>query len=742
MLDDAGYSDFGVYGNEFIQTPHIDQLAAEGMRMTSYYANGGICSPTRTGLLTGQYPSEFGMLRQVIQTSHRGIPGGVVLLPEVLKRQGYATGHFGKWHVGHRYPSYLPIENGYDRAVVDHYGVVNDYYNPTFVVDDGKQVTLKKTHATEATTGYALDFIRDSADGQFFVQVWYHAPHRPLNPPSDWAARYPNNARGKYAALISDVDEDVGKILFLLKELEIDGRTLVIVTSDNGATLGDRSAASPFRGGKDLLFEGGIRVPLVARWPGKIAAGVVNDSVVVGFDWYPTLAELAGAPQSTATRGGVSITDVLLENRRVNRSGVVVWESKKDSFSGEPAGFNTTFAVRRGKWKLVYDYDHMIGASPKPYASLYDVVADPRESQDLRNQYPRIVEELLEEYSLWRLSTGLVRHRVGRESRDADVDGTRMAFPCAGSVTLEQDTRFNTSDASMTVFATVELDAYRTDSVIAEKRGSWSMSVNSKGAVVVTAHDGIDRTATLTSGTELELGREYGVTLVYDGYRHDGSRIRLYVNDVLEDEVRGLRSLQVTQSPIVIGNTRLESAPLLGIVDHFNFYLNALTGSEVARMVGRYVGQAALSSHGEGRATGNSPAPPDSFCDMLENYIVCGDPSLALPGPGSEVEFKLTNISELSLVLSQVNVKYDGKDSHASCGKFSPRGGVERAGYPSSYVLEPRSSVYVVCNSGEGASIEFAEGEGDFLELDFEFDYGFGRSVRRASGTLGSFIEE
>ncbi len=742
MLDDAGYSDFGAYGSESIQTPYFDQLAAEGMRLTSFYANGGICSPTRTALLTGRYPSEFGMLRQVIQASHRGIPGGVVMLPEVLKRQGYATGHFGKWHVGHRYPSYLPTENGYDHAVVDHYGIINDYYNPTFILDDGKPVTHTKTHATEATTGYALDFIRENADRPFFVQLWYHAPHRPLDPPSDWAARYPDDARGKYAALISDVDEDVGKVLSLLEELGVEDETLVVMTSDNGATLGDRAATSPFRGGKDLLFEGGIRVPLVARWPGRIAPGVVNDSVVVGFDWYPTLAELAGAPQPATEHDGMSITELLLENKKVKRDEVVIWESKKDSYPGEPGGFNTTFAVRRGKWKLVYDHDHMIGVAPKAYASLYDVASDPKEAQDLRNEYPRVAEELLEAYAQWRLKTGLVSHRVGRESRDANVDGTRMAFPCAGSVTLEQDTRFNTSDASMTVFMTVELDAYRTESVIAEKSGSWSISVDSKGTVTATAHDGIDRTATLVSDTQLELGREYGITLVYDGYRHQGSRVRLYVNDVLEDEVRGVRSLQVARSPIVIGNTREESAPLLGVIDHFNFYLNALTGDEVTRLVGRYAGQEALSLRRAERAEGGSPEDQEPFCDMLESYIACSEPTLALPGLGSEVEFKLTNVSELPLVLSRMNIKYDGKNSHESCGKFSLRGGGERAGHPSHWVLKPRSSVYVVCNSGKGATIEFTEEAGTFLELDFEFDYSFGRILRRASGTLGSFIEE
>lgn len=322
LADDLGYGDVGAYGGSVIRTPHMDQLAQEGMRFTSAYSSAPICSPSRAGLLTGRYPLRSGIV-QAIQAAGdswarsasfrlgmgisnlgsidmRGGPNMVDGLPqseltaaELLQQAGYRTGAIGKWHLGDftEWPQYHPFKHGFDHFV--GFNMSNDDWPVAFYSGEEKlleDIGLEQSHYTGLFTEEAVKFIEESADSPFFLYLSHKDPHQPFFPSEQFAGK---SAGGPYGDAVSEFDWSVGAIRATLERLDIADNTLVLVTSDNGPWY--EGSSGGLRGRKGQSYEGGFRVPLLAWWPGSINPGAIEQTAVMNIDFLPTFAAMAGA---------------------------------------------------------------------------------------------------------------------------------------------------------------------------------------------------------------------------------------------------------------------------------------------------------------------------------------------------------------------------------------------------------------------------------------------------------------
>jgi uncharacterized sulfatase len=289
LADDLGYGDLGSYGGKVIQTPNLDRMASEGVRLTNAYASSSNCTPSRAGLLTGRYPVRTGMAHQVlfVEDTH-GLPLEEITIAEMLKPSGYRTAIIGKWHLGHT-PEYWPTNHGFDYYFGLPYSNNQTplalYRNQQVIEDPAEQSTL-----TERYTHEAIRFIESHRSEPFFVYLAHTAPHVPLFVSEEFEGR----SRGSlYGDVVETLDWSTGEILAALHRLDLDENTLVIFTSDNGPYQGGNTGG--LRGTKGTPWEGGYRVPFVARWPGRIPSGQSRDGISMNIDILPTIRELAGA---------------------------------------------------------------------------------------------------------------------------------------------------------------------------------------------------------------------------------------------------------------------------------------------------------------------------------------------------------------------------------------------------------------------------------------------------------------
>ncbi len=314
FTDDQGYGDVGVYGATSFRTPNLDRMAAEGVRFTDFYVAAPVCTPSRAALLTGSHPVRVGLGHRVLfPYSDTGLHSDEITIAEILKERGYATGIIGKWHLGH-HRKFLPTSQGFDHYFGIPYS--NDMGNhnyrrekmispPLPILRNEARVEQHPDQAqlTRRYTREAVRFIRDHKDEPFFLYLPHSMPHRPLAASARFQGR---SALGLYGDVIEEIDWSVGEVLEALREAGIDEHTLVIFTTDNGATIqpwprrGYRSGSNgPLRGGKNTTWEGGMRVPCIMRWPGKIPAGRVQTELATAMDFLPTAANLAGAAMPT-----------------------------------------------------------------------------------------------------------------------------------------------------------------------------------------------------------------------------------------------------------------------------------------------------------------------------------------------------------------------------------------------------------------------------------------------------------
>lgn len=412
VVDDLGYSDLACYGNSFHETPAFDALAAQGVRFTDAYAAAPVCSPTRAAILTGRHPARLGLTahipghwrpfeRLVEPRSEDRLALEHVTLAELLAAGGYATAHFGKWDLG-PLDTHGPRRQGFQESIVTRGGHVAPRFStfPDVKLPPG-------TRLTSFLTDRAIDFASRHRDRPFFVQLWHFALHVPLDGQEQLAAKYREKAErtGRkrnpvYAAMLEELDASLGRLLAKLDELGLGDRTLVVVTSDNGGLVrrydgkGDTvTDNAPLRGEKGTLYEGGIRVPLLVRWPGVTPPGGVCSDPCMSTDLLPTLAAACGAAPPEPPLDGRDLGPLLRNPRSSLGRPTLYWHYPHYHHS-RPAG-----ALRHGRYKLLEFFD--TGA-----LELYDLAVDPGEEVDLSEHRPGLARRLQRRLRDWRTAVG------------------------------------------------------------------------------------------------------------------------------------------------------------------------------------------------------------------------------------------------------------------------------------------------------------------------------------------------
>jgi len=398
LADDLGHADLGVYGQTDFRTPHIDQLAAQGLRFTQAYANSAVCSATRFALITGRYQYRLrgGLEEPIAGASDTiGLPPSHPTLPSLLKKQGYGTALIGKWHLGYL-PAFGPLKSGYD-SFFGNYGGAIDYFThkpgvgPQVKEDlyEGEVPVHQIGYYTDLLGARAVDYVRAQQPNRpFLLSLHYTAPHWPWEGPGDEALsreisnifHYDGGDLATYGRMVEALDASIGRVLKALDEQGLADNTIVIFTSDNG---GERfSKTWPLTGQKTELLEGGIRVPAIVRWPGRIAPGQVSEQVAISMDWLPTLlAAAGGAPDPAYPSDGQNLLPQLLGQAPV-QPRTLLWRYKA----------NAQRAIRSGNWK----YLRIAGNE-----FLFDVVKDQRERANLVQRYPAKFKELKAQWEAW-----------------------------------------------------------------------------------------------------------------------------------------------------------------------------------------------------------------------------------------------------------------------------------------------------------------------------------------------------
>ncbi|MBD0257980.1 MAG: sulfatase, partial [Cytophagales bacterium] len=388
LADDLGYGDVGAFGATDIRTPNIDGLARRGIKFTQFYSPSPVCSPARAGFLTGRYPRRMGIDGVFFPESFTGLPAAEVTVAESLKEKGYATALVGKWHLGHHRP-YLPRQHGFD----EYFGIPysNDMQGVVYL--RGNEVAAYKVDqrlTTQVYTEEAVEFIGKHKQGPFFLYLAHTMPHVPLYASEAFRGK---SKRGLYGDVVEELDWSVGQVLEALRKHGLEENTLVVFSSDNGPWLAfdvEGGSAGPLREGKQTTFEGGMRVPTVACWPGKIAAGSVYDGLATTFDWLPTFLRLAGggayAPKKPLD--GEDITPVL------TGTGTRKGDELLYYFGGQLQ------AYRKGDWKIKFPYAGNQGITGMkdlaPHDTLlFNLRQDVGERTNLLEAHPEKVRELL-----------------------------------------------------------------------------------------------------------------------------------------------------------------------------------------------------------------------------------------------------------------------------------------------------------------------------------------------------------
>ena len=386
LSDDLGYHDLACYGHPKIKTPVIDQLAQEGVRLTSFYSGATVCTPSRMALLTGSYPVRYGWSRGVvghIMKKKRGLSPEAITMAEIFKGAGYTTGIFGKWHLGDE-PDFMPNNQGFDDSFF-----INKSNNQTKKIWAGGEVTqnpFDNKFLTEQFTKGAKDFINKNKDVPFFLYVPYSAPHFPLDAHPDWKGK---SEYGVYGDVVEEMDSRVGEILSELNKNKLTEKTIVVFMSDNGPEpLTKESKAIPFRGKKWSALEGGNRVPCIIKSFGRSKIGTVYNKMVSAMDILPSLAHACGIhiaerPKEVPPIDGVNLWDELI-------GGKVGAEGRPDLLFWHGAdGFQ---AIRMGAWKLFLNRKdaELSGEGP----ALFKVKDDIKERNDLSQLFPAIVKKM------------------------------------------------------------------------------------------------------------------------------------------------------------------------------------------------------------------------------------------------------------------------------------------------------------------------------------------------------------
>ena len=444
LVDDLGWTDLGCCGSDLYQTPHIDRLAASGMRFTAAYAACTVCSPTRAALMTGMYPARLNLtdwidgmwenLAPARRARHplrppewtQRLEHRYVTLPEVLRRAGYRTAHIGKWHLTPRsddpavLSKFYPDRHGFEVNISgNQWGAPGSYFWPyrrgKKKDDIGARVknfpdsrTTRGRYLTDMLADQAVGLIEKWKDSPFFLHIAHYAVHTPIQGRKDLVEKYRKkitpghrHRNAQYAAMVESVDESVGRVVSTLGRLGLSKDTLIIFTSDNGGLIHARNGPTdnrPLRAGKGSAYEGGVRVPAIVSWPGRIKPGAISREPVITCDWHPTVLEVAGVSRVAGQNDdvdGVSLVPLLMASR-----GVV---ERRDLFWHYPhyhrGGATPYSAIRSGPWRLIEFYEGR-------RIELYHLERDLSEKIDLVKTHPAKAAELLKRLRQWRKRVG------------------------------------------------------------------------------------------------------------------------------------------------------------------------------------------------------------------------------------------------------------------------------------------------------------------------------------------------
>ena len=425
LIDDLGWTDLGCFGSDLYQTPAVDRLAREGMRFRSAYSACTVCSPTRAAVLTGKYPARLHLTDWIpgherpnaplrIPDWRKFLPLEELTLAEVLRSAGYFTAHIGKWHLGPE--GFWPTDQGFLVNIAGcHLGQPPSYYWP---YQRGKQrlpnleltPETEQMYLTDRLAQEAVRLIRTHAQEPFLLYIATYQVHTPIEPKKEYVPKYEAAVRPgmkhrnpQYAAMVQSMDELVGRVLAVLDEQKLADRTVIFFTSDNGGLtrLGRQGPNptnnSPLREGKGSPYEGGVRVPLVVRWPGVIQPGSTCDEPVISVDFFPTILEIAGLakPPEAGTVDGVSLVPVLKDPKSRLPREAIYWHYPHY----HPGGATPYGAIRAGDWKLIEFYEDM-------HVELYNLKDDLGETTDLAGKMPQQAARLRQMLHRWRQSVG------------------------------------------------------------------------------------------------------------------------------------------------------------------------------------------------------------------------------------------------------------------------------------------------------------------------------------------------
>ena len=435
FTDDQGYNDVGVFGANDIATPHLDQMASAGVKLTSFYAAQAVCSASRAGILTGCYPNRIGIHNAMMPNSKVGLNPTEITIAEMLKEKGYATAIYGKWHLGDDL-EFLPTKHGFDEWFGIPYS--NDMWplhplqGPVFNFPDLPlyenetviDTLLDQTQLTTQITERSVDFINRNKEKPFFLYVPHPQPHVPLFVSDKFKGK---SDRGLYGDVIMEIDWSVGQIMEALKTNGLEENTIVIFTSDNGPWLAygnHAGSALPFREGKGTAWEGGQREPFIMKYPNKLEAGKVLDTPVMAIDILPTIAEITNAELPLKTIDGKSVWKVLTGESKESPQEAYFFYYKVNELHG----------VRYGKWKLYFPHNYrtMNGQEPGKDGipsrykmidlediELYDVVNDISETKNVAEENPEVVEKI-------KVLANTMRSRLGDSLLELEGSETRQ----------------------------------------------------------------------------------------------------------------------------------------------------------------------------------------------------------------------------------------------------------------------------------------------------------------------------
>ncbi|PLW81648.1 hypothetical protein CWI75_14360 [Kineobactrum sediminis] len=470
LLDDLGYGDINLPGAAELAVPNLAVLANEGVYFSRHYADS-TCAASRAGSLTGTAPASHGF-----RPDHRGLSPEVPTLAKVLQGNGYSTHHVGKWHLGHTTPLAMPAVQGFDSFFgfshqwflqgLDGKGELTPrrptYFNP-WLYDQQEYFSRHEGHLSDILKSRAVALIRASRGESkpFFLNYWPFAPHSPLQPPADVAARYPDTPEGKYRAMVEVADMAVGAVMQALRESGLDRNTLLIVASDNGGTGRQQEQSNaPFSGNKGTYTEGGLRTPLLLRWPGVLNAGQVYHGTVTNLDYFPTIMAAARVERPAGLDGRDLRLLLAGQEREV---GPLFWETVTPKYISWGA------LSADGRWRLYQNYTG--------HPLLYDLAIHPAGDTDVASRYPAIVAELTRQYVIWRQSSRelpVSYHPLDDRGKATLQGHSLQRTPGSGGFTFAIDLY---PEANTQTSASMEAGE-RGEQVLALQKGAWSASLD------------------------------------------------------------------------------------------------------------------------------------------------------------------------------------------------------------------------------------------------------------------------